>query len=67
MEINGPARKQLELNSLIEFSQLISSKLDLNYILNNILLSVMGKMLISKAVVLLKTSDADIRYIIKYV
>ena len=67
MEINGPARKQLELNSLIEFSQLISSKLDLNYILNNILLSVMGKMLISKAVVLLKTSDADFRYIIKAV
>ncbi|MBK8982794.1 MAG: PP2C family protein-serine/threonine phosphatase [Ignavibacteria bacterium] len=65
MEINDPARKQLELNSLIEFSQLISSKLDLNYILNNILLSVMGKMLISKAVVLLKSNEADLKYIIK--
>ncbi|MBK9334631.1 MAG: PP2C family protein-serine/threonine phosphatase [Ignavibacteria bacterium] len=65
MEINDPARKQLELNSLIEFSQLISSKLDLNYILNNILLSVMGKMLISKAVVLLKSNNADLKYTIK--
>ncbi|MBS1517593.1 MAG: PP2C family protein-serine/threonine phosphatase [Bacteroidetes bacterium] len=65
MEKNDPARKQLELNSLIEFSQLISSKLDLNYILNNILLSVMGKMLISKGVVLLKTEGADNIYNIK--
>ncbi len=55
MEKNDPARKQLELNSLIEFSQLISSKLDLKYILNNILLSTMGKMLISKGLMLIKT------------
>ncbi|MEO8209036.1 MAG: PP2C family protein-serine/threonine phosphatase [bacterium] len=53
MDNHSPAQKQLELNSLIEFSQLISSKLDLKYILNNILLSIMGKMLISKGVILL--------------
>src|SRR6188474_2383063 len=58
MDNFNPAQKQLELNSLIEFSQLISSKLDLKYILNNILLSIMGKMLISKGIILLK-SDAD--------
>lgn len=65
MENNDPAKKQLVLNSLIEFSQLITSKLDLNYILNNILLSVMGKMLISKGVVLLKTEGTDNIYKIK--
>ncbi|MBK6507151.1 MAG: ATP-binding protein [Ignavibacteria bacterium] len=54
MEYNDPVRKQLELNSLIEFSQLISSKLDLKYILNNILLSTMGKMLISKGMMLIR-------------
>lgn len=65
MENNDPAKKQLVLNSLIEFSQLITSKLDLNYILNNILLSVMGKMLISKGVVLLKNEGTDNIYKIK--
>ncbi|MEP7147249.1 MAG: PP2C family protein-serine/threonine phosphatase [bacterium] len=59
MENYNPAQKQLELNSLIEFSQLISSKLDLNYILNNILLSIMGKMLISKGVILLKADNEN--------
>lgn len=57
MEKNDPIRKQLELNSLIEFSQLISSRLDLKYILDNILLSTMGKLLISKGVVLIKSYD----------
>ena len=60
MEKNDPARKQLELNSLIEFSQLISSKLDLKYILNNILLSTMGKMLISKGLMLIKSESRKV-------
>lgn len=59
MDNHNPAQKQLELNSLIEFSQLISSKLDLKYILNNILLSTMGKMLIAKGIILLKIDNAD--------
>lgn len=59
MDNQNPAQKQLELNSLIEFSQLISSKLDLKYILNNILLSIMGKMLISKGIILLNTMSED--------
>ncbi|HMS33560.1 MAG TPA: PP2C family protein-serine/threonine phosphatase [Ignavibacteria bacterium] len=57
MDNHNPAQKQLELNSLIEFSQLISSKLDLKYILNNILLSIMGKMLISKGIILLNSES----------
>lgn len=47
-------QKQLELNSLIEFSQTLNGNLDLDFIFRNILLSIMGKMLISKALVLLK-------------
>lgn len=57
MDNHNPAQKQLELNSLIEFSQLITSKLDLKYILNNILLSIMGKMLISKGIILLNSES----------
>lgn len=52
------AHKLLELNSLIEFSQLINSNLDLKFILGNILLSIMGKMLISKGMILIKR-DSD--------
>ncbi|HMQ67779.1 MAG TPA: PP2C family protein-serine/threonine phosphatase [Ignavibacteria bacterium] len=59
MDNHNPAQKQLELNSLIEFSQLITSKLDLKYILNNILLSIMGKMLIAKGMILLKTENEN--------
>lgn len=46
--------KQLELNSLIEFSQLIGSNLDLEFILGNILLSLMGNMMISKGMIILR-------------
>ena len=51
--------KQLELNSLIEFSQLINSNLNLEFILGNILLSIMGKMMISKGSVLIKCDTPD--------
>ncbi len=46
--------KQLELNSLIEFSQLINTNLNLEFILGNILLSIMGKMMITKGAILIK-------------
>lgn len=59
MDNTDTAHKQLELNALIEFSQLISSKLDLTYILNNILLSNMGKMLISKGMILLRYQENE--------
>ncbi len=53
------ANKQLELNSLIEFSQLINSNLDLEFSLGNILLSIMGKMMITKGSVLIKCEEPD--------
>ncbi len=51
--------KQLELNSLIEFSQLINTKLELEFILGNILLSIMGKMMITKGALLIKTDSKN--------
>ncbi len=52
MENSYPTKKQLELNSLIEFSQLINSNLNLDFIFGNILLSIMGKMMITKGLFL---------------
>ena len=53
------SKKQLELDSLIEFSQLINSNLNLSFILGNILLSIMGKMLITKGMVMIKQTSDD--------
>jgi phosphoserine phosphatase RsbU/P len=54
MENSDPIKKQIELNSLIEFSQLINSNLDLDFIFGNILLSIMGKMMITKGMFIVK-------------
>jgi phosphoserine phosphatase RsbU/P len=54
MENSDPVKKQIELNSLIEYSQLINSNLDLDFIFGNILLSIMGKMMITKGMFLVK-------------
>ncbi len=64
---DSPSKKQLELNSLIEFSQLINSNLNLEFILGNILLSIMGKMLITRGMFIMKDHNhtEDKRYIIK--
>jgi phosphoserine phosphatase RsbU/P len=51
------SNKQLELNSLIEFSQLINSNLNLDFILGNILLSIMGKMMISKGMFIVNINN----------
>lgn len=67
MKITEQEQKQLELNSLIEFSQLINSNLNLEFILGNILLSIMGKMLITRGMILIKDHNnlAGNVYIIK--
>ncbi len=54
-------KKNLELNSLIEFSNLINSNLDLKFILGNILLSIMGRMLISRGMVLIRSQEDNSR------
>ena len=59
MQDKDATQKQLELDSLIEFSQLINSNLNLEFILGNILLSIMGKMLITKGMVVIKRGEED--------
>ena len=48
-----------DLIPLFEFSNVINSSIDLNLILNTVLLTVMGKMLVSKGVVLLKREESQ--------
>lgn len=57
--MNDITNKQLELNSLIEFSQLINTDLNLEFILGNILLSIMGKMMITRGTILIKCEMPD--------
>ena len=44
------------LTALVEFSRIINSSLDLEFILNNILLTCMGKFLATKGLVAIKTN-----------
>lgn len=68
MEKSDPIKKQIELNSLIEFSQLVNSNLELDFIFGNILLSIMGKMMILKGMFLIKNQNKNNNsYIIKTV
>lgn len=68
MENSDPIKKQIELNSLIEFSQLINSNLNLDFIFGNILLSIMGKMMITKGMFLVKNhSNGGDKFIISTV
>jgi len=43
-----------ELLPLLEFSKVVNSSLDLSFILNSLLLTLMGKLLVTKAVILLR-------------
>jgi len=50
-----------ELKSLFEFSRVVNSSLDLSFILGDMLLTAMGKMLITKGIVLLRTANSVFR------
>jgi sigma-B regulation protein RsbU (phosphoserine phosphatase) len=50
-----------ELKSLFEFSKVINSSLDLSFVLGDLLLTAMGKMMIAKGVVLLRSTDNAFR------
>jgi sigma-B regulation protein RsbU (phosphoserine phosphatase) len=45
---------------LIEFSQIVNSSLDLSFILNTVLRTLMGKMLVAKGMVLLRQQDKSL-------
>ncbi len=50
-------RVKRNLTALVEFSRLINSSLDLNFILNNILLTCMGKFFVTKGFIALKIDN----------
>jgi sigma-B regulation protein RsbU (phosphoserine phosphatase) len=61
-KISSPADRRkresaFELKSLFEFSKVINSSLDLSFVLGDLLLTAMGKMLIAKGVVLLRSRN----------
>ena len=47
----------IELESLFEFSKLLSKSIRLNEILNNIMFTIMGRMMISKSAALVKKDE----------
>lgn len=49
------SRSDAELSALFEFSQVVNSSLDLTVILNTVLLTLMGKLLVPASVVMLRT------------
>ncbi len=51
-------RFKRNLTSLVEFSRIINSSLDLNFILNNILLTCMGKFFATRGLIALKENGA---------
>jgi len=56
MQDNENLKVKRNLTALIEFSRVINSSLDLNFILNNVLLTCLGKFLATKGLVALKTN-----------
>jgi sigma-B regulation protein RsbU (phosphoserine phosphatase) len=50
-----------DITPLFEFSRVVNSSLDLKFILGTVLLTLMGKLLLSKSVVLLKSRDKHFR------
>lgn len=57
--ISGPDHRSVELRSLIELSQILNSSLDVTGVLNNCLLTPMGRMLISRGIALAANEDAE--------
>jgi len=50
-----------DITPLFEFSNIVNSSLDLKFILGTVLLTLMGKLLMSKSVVLIKTKEKHFR------
>lgn len=56
MPDNESLKVKRNLTALVEFSRVINSSLDLNFILNNVLLTCLGKFLATKGLIALKTN-----------
>lgn len=57
MPDNDSLKTKRNLTALVEFSRIINSSLDLNFILNNVLLTCLGKFLATKGLIALKFDD----------
>jgi len=57
MPDNDSLKAKRNLTALVEFSRIINSSLDLNFILNNVLLTCLGKFLATKGLIALKFDD----------
>ncbi len=55
----------IELSSLFEISQILNSSLELNHVLNNVLLIPMGRMMISRGMILIKKNNYYVPRLIK--
>lgn len=59
----GSEKQVLELEALFEISQLLSKSADLTAVLNNIMYTIMGRMMISKSAIILKRASGEEFYI----
>lgn len=57
MPDNENLKVKRNLTALVEFSRIINSSLDLNFILNNVLLTCLGKFLATRGLIALKNDD----------
>jgi sigma-B regulation protein RsbU (phosphoserine phosphatase) len=57
MPDNDNLKAKRNLTALVEFSRVINSSLDLNFILNNVLLTCLGKFLVTKGLIALKVDS----------
>ncbi len=57
MPDNESLKVKRNLTALVEFSRIINSSLDLNFILNNVLLTCLGKFLATRGLIALKIDD----------
>lgn len=57
MPDNESLKVKRNLTALVEFSRIINSSLDLNFILNNVLLTCLGKFLATRGLIALKIND----------
>ena len=60
-QIHDDQHDAFDLGSLFEYTRIINSSLDLPFILGNVLLTIMGKLLVSRALVLLRHGEDKYR------
>ena len=57
MTVSNSLKIKRNLNALVEFSKVVNSSLDLKFILNNVLLTCMGKFFATKGAIAINDND----------